>query len=645
MEDIEAPIVNPELQRAWEYVENTGVSVFLTGRAGTGKTTFLQRLRGESRKALVVVAPTGVAAINARGVTIHSFFQLPTTPYVPGTQIKEKFAMRREKIRLIRQLDLLVIDEISMVRADLLDAVDTALRRIRNSQRPFGGVQLLMIGDLQQLAPVVTGAEEELIRSLYPTPYFFSARALQQVPYVTVMLRQVFRQQDASFITLLNHVRETRLTQADIDTLASRLQPGFVPSPKDGYVRLTTHNNRADAYNGQQLKALKGQEASFVANIKGNFPDGMFPTADELRLKEGAQVMFLKNDSEGRFYNGLIGTVTEVNDNHVVVSPVDGSEDVDVEPMEWENVSYSLDPATGEVVSNVQGLFTQLPLRLAWAITIHKSQGLTFDRVVIDAGASFSPGQAYVALSRCRTLEGVVLVTPLWEGIMQPDANVASYLDDMARAEQESIERLPAIKAEYIRMLLLELFDFDAIGRQCDSMARQVSSTFAKMYPAQHRMIADSNVQWRSNVIEVAHRWAQQIRTTSEEQLGDPAFVKRVSAGAGYFSQNLIQNAVGPMLVAKGIDSQNRTAMKRLRELLIDLEADLYARYKLLSAVEEQGFDPERFLQLRHQTGVAGDRPRWSKDLLAPEVVTLLEQAPKRATRAAKKPAAKKGSK
>ena len=400
------------LRTAWDFVENTGRSIFLTGKAGTGKTTFLKEVMAGSRKRPIVVAPTGVAAINAGGVTIHSFFQLPFSPYVPGAKVENKFDFSREKRKIIASIDLLIIDEISMVRADLLDAIDAVLRRFREHDQPFGGVQLLMIGDLAQLTPVVTPEDERILKPYYSTPYFFASKALQQIDYVTIQLEHVYRQQDASFINILNEVRNGHPSEAVLAKLNSRLSPQPLPAREgSGYIRLTTHNNIANNYNESELRKLSTPAYTYRAEIKGTFPEYSYPTAEALVLKEGAQVMFVKNDPSGdhRYYNGRIGRVMEAGDNRLTVYCEGDSEAIEVEPLEWENTRYTLNEKTREIEAEVQGTFRQLPLRLAWAITIHKSQGLTFDHAIIDANQSFAPGQVYVALSRCRTLEGLLL--------------------------------------------------------------------------------------------------------------------------------------------------------------------------------------------------------------------------------------------
>lgn len=422
---------NYEISLARYIVEKTGRSLFLTGKAGTGKTTFLRDVVRHTRKRHIVLAPTGVAAVNAGAMTIHSFFQFGLGAYVPGVVTPQsQHFLRKAKLDLIRQLELVIIDEISMVRADLLDHIDAELRRIRRSYLPFGGVRLLMIGDLQQLPPIAHGEEAALLRQHYPSLYFFESKALRRLDYSVLELRRIYRQSDALFVDILNRARVGKLTGDDLARLNSRYIPGFSPRTEDNYVRIVTHNRMVQNINDTEMGRLGGEEFVFNARVSGTFPPESFPTAAQLVLKTGTQVMFIKNDPDRKFINGTLGEVCEIGRDRIKVRIADSGAVVNVEPMEWENIRYQLNGEEdgGTIEAATVGRFRQYPVRPAWAITIHKSQGLTFDRVVIDARAAFSPGQAYVALSRCRSLEGIVLSSPLGNAAFITDNVVEEYL-------------------------------------------------------------------------------------------------------------------------------------------------------------------------------------------------------------------------
>lgn len=594
---------NRELQLAWEYAEHTGISIFLTGKAGTGKTTFLRTLRAKSAKSMIVVAPTGVAAINAGGMTIHSFFQLPTAPYVPGSDYKDKFNFSKQKLRIIRSLDMLVIDEISMVRADLLDAVDNALRKYRRSSAPFGGVQLLMIGDLQQLAPVVTHADEALLRDHYDTNYFFGSKALARIPYVTIALSKVYRQQNEQFISLLNHVRDNRLTQADVGLLNSRLNPAFRPDADAGYIRLTTHNATADNFNNSELAALPGKTHTFRAKISGVFPEYAYPTAPELTLKVGAQVMFVKNDTsaERQYYNGKIGIVDEISAGEVRVRCEGDDELIKVTPQSWDNMKYTVDEQTNTVVSESQGSFSQIPLRLAWAITIHKSQGLTFDRVIIDAGRSFAPGQVYVALSRCRTLEGIVLSTPIGVGRLGGDPEVAAYISNQKEEAQRSFEVLSDIKQTYFRNSLIELFRFAEIAAKQQSVAQLLARTFRHSYPDETAAQALISTRLHEKIIDVADKWIAQISIIPFVQLASEQFNGRIKSASEYFGAQLGEVFGTSLKSLKRVKTGDKKASQRIKELTDELADLLAKKLYTLSGIASTGFTLHGYLHLRRQ--------------------------------------------
>lgn len=445
----------------------------MTGKAGTGKTTFLHGLKGNTAKRMVVTAPTGVAAINAGGVTLHSFFQLPFGPYIPGSenvqQNKQRmFSFSREKRKIIRSLDLLVVDEISMVRADMLDSVDAVLRQQRRNDQPFGGVQLLLIGDLHQLSPVAKKSDWQLLHEHYESVYFFSSHALARTELLTVELNHIYRQTDDRFINLLNRVRSNLLDSAALDELNQRYVENFVPREDQGYITLTTHNNSADATNHDRLWDLPGNEHHFKASITGEFPDHIHPTPENLVFKIGAQVMFLRNDTspERRFYNGKIGKILSIANQQIRILCPDETDEIVVEPVEWENIKYTVNPETKEIQEEVIGKFKQFPLKLAWAITIHKSQGKTFDHVAVDLGrGAFVPGQLYVALSRCRSLEGIYLEREIRESDVWIDWRVVKFItgfqyrlsersmpiDEKIRLIERAIENSASLEMTYLK--------------------------------------------------------------------------------------------------------------------------------------------------------------------------------------------------
>ncbi len=595
---------NDALRTAWEFVENTGHSIFLTGKAGTGKTTFLHTVVERSRKRSIVVAPTGVAAINAGGVTIHSFFQLPLSPYIPGVRSQQRFNFSNEKRRLIASLDLVIIDEISMVRADLLDAIDNVLRRYRDSRLPFGGVQLLMIGDLQQLTPVVTPDEEALLSSYYDTPYFFSSKALKDIDYVTIQLEKVYRQQDDTFITLLNHIRTGQCTANDLALLNSRYQPAFRPSAQEDYIRLTTHNRKADLYNESNLRSLPTPSFRYQAEIENTFPEYAYPTSVELELKVGAQVMFVRNDPTGNqlYYNGRIGRVSYADKDKIRVRCTGDTSDIEVEPVTWENMRYTLNDETHELESAVEGTFCQYPLRLAWAITIHKSQGLTFDHAIIEADQSFAPGQVYVALSRCRTLEGMVLASPIPPTAILQDNRVDSYIAQEAAHTAQSIQRLPALKEAYYRQLVLELFDFVPLMTLERRMIRLFSDYFSNSHPSLLQLHKQTADQMETAVMDVSRKWKSQITHMTTEELHADVFLDRLAKSTAYFSGKLKELFEKPTQLSGTVITNNKEARTRLKNLLELLKQTWMTRHALLSAISQEGFSITNYLKIKQRT-------------------------------------------
>ena len=597
-----APYRNEELRTAWDFVENTGTSIFLTGKAGTGKTTFLRTLKERLPKRMVVVAPTGVAAINAGGVTIHSFFQLPLSPYVPDSSYKSKFDFSAEKRNIIRTLDLLVIDEISMVRSDLLDAVDNVLRRFRNSRLPFGGVQLLMIGDLQQLVPVVTEQDAALLNRYYDTPFFFGSKALQKLYYVTIELKHVYRQSDEHFVRLLNQIREGKATSQDFAELNRRYVPDFRPHPDDGYIRLTTHNAMAQRYNDGELQRLPSHAFVFDAEIEGTFPEYAYPTDQRLVLKEGAQVMFVKNDPAAtpRFYNGKIGRVVSITKEGISVKCPGDDSTILVQPMEWENAKYVLNEQTKEIESQVQGTFSQYPLRLAWAITIHKSQGLTFERAIIDAALSFASGQLYVALSRCKTLEGLVLASQITERALINDPRVDQYSQQQEAAARQSIAQLPTLKEQYIVSLLCELFDFDTLRTKEEWLCRVIDEFLFRQFPSLSRSHQAVLQALAGDIKGVATKWVAVIQTTPTAQLHQPAFLERVGRSADYFHTQLVE-MMQQLLEQSDVDIDNKMVKKRYDDALADLRLEYLVKEKLLLACSQHDFSSAVYLKQKNK--------------------------------------------
>ncbi|MEI7662047.1 MAG: AAA family ATPase, partial [Bacteroidota bacterium] len=517
---------NEQLLLAAEFVQFTSQNVFLTGKAGTGKTTFLHNLKKITPKRMVVVAPTGVAAINAGGVTIHSFFQLSFAPAIPESlqpanpanqpeRSEKKF--NREKINLIKCIDLLVIDEISMVRADVLDAVDEVLRKYRNHYKPFGGVQLLMIGDLHQLTPVIRGEEWNILRNYYDSIYFFDSIALKKTNPVTIELKEIFRQSDRHFIGLLNKVRDNLITSGTITELNKRYIPGFQPGDDQGFITLTTHNANASAINQAKMDGLNGTSQFFKAEITGDFPAQNFPTEEQLELKPNAQVMFIKNDLSGdkQYYNGKIGKITRISEETVYVKCPSDDAEIAVTPVTWENVKYSLNEETKEIKEEMAGSFTQVPLKPAWAITIHKSQGLTFDKVIIDANAAFAFGQVYVALSRCRTFEGIVLSSPISVSGIKTDALVQHYSSN-ARQQEPGPEKLFESKHQFQKELVFELFDFRPTRYRFDNLAKLVKEHANILDGALVTELEEKRALCDAEIFQVADKFKVQLERLME---------------------------------------------------------------------------------------------------------------------------------
>jgi tRNA uridine 5-carbamoylmethylation protein Kti12 len=610
---------NQALQLAFDFVQYTNRNIFLTGKAGTGKTTFLHDLKKISPKRMIVVAPTGVAAINAGGVTIHSFFQLPFHPYIPTFYLPENsrankadqndpagYKMSREKINIIRSLDLLIIDEISMVRADTLDAIDSALRRYKLRHLPFGGVQLLMIGDLQQLAPVVKDDDREILRKYYDSYFFFGSRALGCSDYVTIELKQIYRQNDQVFIGLLNKVRDNHVDQEVLSELNRRYIPDFDPDSGGGYITLTTHNNQAQTINDSKLKKLPGGTHSFTAVIKDEFPELSFPNASELDLKAGAQVMFVKNDLSGNklFFNGKIGKVLSFDDDAIVVRCPDDDFPIRVEKAEWQNVKYTLDEETKEIEETVIGTFTQYPLKLAWAITIHKSQGLTFDRAVIDASAAFAHGQVYVALSRCRSLSGLVLSSRISQQSIIDNPAITDFINGSVE-NQPGQSQLEESKKVYQQQLLTELFDFTSLANRISYCLKVIEEHKESILGRPYEMLENALTVVRADLIEVSGKFQLQLKglltgeTVAEANL---PLQDRVKKAAVFFSGKL-ESAMKEILSGYRVETDNKTVRKAVSEALERTRKEGVIKLACLNSVN-LGFDTGRYLDARAKSAI-----------------------------------------
>lgn len=592
---------NPELQLANAFVRETGCSIFLTGKAGTGKTTFLHNIKRTCGKRMIVTAPTGVAAINAGGVTLHSFFQMPFGPIIPGSQMGSRHKFSREKINIIKSLDLLVIDEISMVRADLLDGIDSVLRRYRRTDIAFGGIQLLFIGDLHQLAPVVKDDDWQLLKDHYDSPYFFSSKGLAEMELLSIELHQIYRQEDSRFIELLNRVRDNRVDDPTLEELNSRYTVGFIDPKDGGYITLCSHNSNADSINHSRLREIAQQGHRFEAEIEGDFPAHAYPAPSSLEVKKNAQVMFVRNDPtpDKRFFNGKIGKITRISTDGIWIQCPDDPEEIEVKPATWENIQYTVDPESLEIVENKVGAFIQYPLKLAWAITIHKSQGLTFDRAIVDAQAAFAHGQVYVALSRCRTLHGLFLSSPLTRKVIKTDRKVLGF--NLAREKHvPTAALLDKERIRYQQQLLLECFDFQTLHLLVSRLVHMAEKNGQLL---QVTGVGDLHEVRRKNIDElrtVGENFQRQLRGQFSKMLlpEEDNFVReRVTKASAYF-QEKIETGIGKVLEHLHLESDNREIRKKATALCTLLQQETSVK---LAAVKscKNGFNTAQYLRAK----------------------------------------------
>ena len=543
---------NSIFELATGFINETSEHVFLTGKAGTGKTTFLRHIRNNTHKRTVVAAPTGVAAINAGGITLHSLFQLPLEPYIPGfspdSLKKNRFRFSKAKLDLLRQLELLIIDEVSMLRADTLDAIDDTLRGIRRNPKPFGGIQILYIGDMFQLPPVAKNDEWNLLKDYYASTFFFHSKAFEKTKPVYLELKKIYRQSDQRFIDLLNNVRNNCLTISDLDVLNSRFYPNFSPPKEENYITLTTHNYKADQINNKELANLPGKEYIYQGEVMGEFPDYALPTDMQLRLKENAQIMFIKNDPAGNYYNGKIATVSRILNDQIYVYLPEKNTEILVQTETWKNIKYTLNKETGQVLEEELGVFVQYPLTLAWAVTIHKSQGLTFDKAIVDIGSSFAAGQTYVALSRCTSLEGIVLQSKIHSNCILTDEYALGF-SKTEKNETELQHLFTEGKQKFWAGRLLMYFDWKEMYQILREFEKLLDDKTSDEFYAAQTILNNAKRKVRE-LDNTSLKFQQQLSRLIEQehQTCDITPLKERSQKAIiYFHENIVEHILKPL--------------------------------------------------------------------------------------------------
>lgn len=595
---------NNVITLASKFINNTNRHVFLTGKAGTGKTTFLKHIIKSTYKNVVVAAPTGIAAINAGGVTLHSLFLLPFGAFVPSNnsadvvatsfKINNRQTLLRElhigrvKRKLLQEMELLIIDEVSMLRADLLDAIDTVLRSVRRNNTVFGGVQLLFIGDLLQLPPVVKDVEWGVLKNFYKSPFFFDSVALKENPPLYIELEKIYRQTDDQFISILNNLRNNEINEQDITVLNSYYQPNFVPPKNENYIKLTTHNYIADGLNNEQLKKLPGKSFFFDAEIDRDFNENAYPLELKMELKKGAQVMFVKNDPTGaqRFFNGKIGVISAIDEDKIEVEFDDKTKSVTVDKYVWKNVRFKVNETTNEVEEEVMGTFTQYPLKLAWAITVHKSQGLTFDKAIIDIEKAFAPGQVYVALSRLTSLKGLVLSSPINFGSLENDTTVSNY--SKSKPDENTLkEHLINDTSQFILTNIVNAFNFSNLLNELKLHKESYTKT------DENRSIKQKYLSWAIQLEkdveplkETADKFINQVKYISHQQQPNYqiTLMERVSSAKDYFVPLLKTQSKNILTHVETLQSQKK--VKTYLVELVDLDALFYKQIQLILKAE-----------------------------------------------------------
>ena len=587
MEQITAYESNPA-EFTERFINQTNQTIFLTGKAGTGKTTLLRKIIQSTYKQAIIVAPTGIAALNAGGVTIHSFFQLPFGGFIPefnvapqftdGMKLESKdslirhFKMNSQRKNLIRNMELLIVDEVSMLRADLLDAIDWTLRNVRKNNRPFGGVQVLFIGDLLQLPPVVKQEEWSVLRNYYSGMFFFHAKVIQEQPPLYIELSKIYRQSDEEFIGVLNNLRNNQITESDIQIMNKYVKPDFNPTEHDGYITLTTHNNKADEINGKALEALDEKSVFFDAEIIDEFPKHLFPLEERLELKVGAQIMFIKNDPspEKNFFNGKMGRVVALGSDEIVVHFPEEKKTIEVQKYEWENIRYVLNEATGEIEDETLGTFVHYPIKLAWAITVHKSQGLTFDKAVLDVSQVFAPGQAYVALSRLRSLKGLVLTSPMRMNGLSNDRNVVEYANNKAD-DKMLVESLKKASKQFLLESLVDAFDWHELASQWSIHEASYKNATSKSEKGKAKSWVTHQAQAIQSTMDPAKKFQNQLAVLLTKEQEDLEHIhERVQAAYHYFFK--ILDGVVYSTLKQIAEIERKPKIKQYLEELQDLD-------------------------------------------------------------------------